>query len=630
MYKKGKDYMYRYILILLLITVELFALNVKLKAKQSGDIVKVKVLVKNIMYGKIEAKKKGVAPNYIKRIIAHVGGEIVYDVSLSPSWQRNPSIKFQYKYRHRSDTIELTIIDNNDKKNVQSFKIKKSMFKNKNSQKAVVFTNDKILATSPWDIKETHTAISQLYNTSKFVKEKIDIFTSFTGDYHPNTHIIGIHSDVKLKSIAVFANIGERPALVAVFRISKDAIIDYRFNLKMYSYSGPGTVITVVGEGYDGTFYKSISYLSLGYDKDRFIKGCEKQSNDLDANTCKDIANEISLQKLGNYYHTLMRTNYLPASRKLLLEQSSWLQKREKVCPKFDANCLSNYYQERMSILKKTYAKKSSNLRFDRDITCESFNGTVFSNNLDVYAGGSYRGKGVNYQIEDSSHQTTEFEVIVNSPDKPVALILGAYDPSVWNIKWTKGTKIEAVLAYGQHKQFVAGLPKGTPILAGNDNRSCDLSNNVGSDFDQDTILLYQERKNKLSKQMYNKTITSMRQAKNGKLLFGDKISINTKLYSSKDTPTSSFIDKTESLYGDEGLNKLLKEGKIRLLKTTELNKWVKAGYMILDKISLPVNAHAIYILKKGTPYPDISAGDEPTIYDLNTMICNGSGCRNY
>ena len=207
------------------------------------------------------------------------------------------------------------------------------------------------------------------------------------------------------------------------------------------------------------------------------------------------------------------------------------------------------------------------------------------------------------------------------------------------------------MLAFGHHKQFVAGLPKDTPILAGNENRSCDLSNNIGSFFDKVTSSAYSEIINNLSKRVYNKNTTSMYHAENGKLLFGNKISNDTKLYTSEDTPIKSFIMKTKPSYGNEGLTELLKKGKIRLLTDLELKKWKKTrivslehsfkmfiapfekGYMILEKISIPIKADAVYILNKGVPYPNISAGDEPTIYELDTMTCNGavmSGCKNY
>ena len=135
-----------------------------------------------------------------------------------------------------------------------------------------------------------------------FVKEKINISTSYIGDYHPDTHIIDINTDIPLKSIAVFTNIGERPALVALFSIPKDAIINYNFKLKMHSYSGPE--IVVVGEGRDGIFYKSLSFLGLSYDETTFIKECEQRNKHSDTTSCEEIATDISLQKLESYYRS--------------------------------------------------------------------------------------------------------------------------------------------------------------------------------------------------------------------------------------------------------------------------------------------------------------------------------------
>jgi hypothetical protein len=42
---------------------------------------------------------------------------------------------------------------------------------------------------------------------------------------------------------------------------------------------------------------------------------------------------------------------------------------------------------------------------------------------------------------------------------------LGACEPSIWNIAWTKGTDINAVMVTGYHKQAVTGLPNTTPLL---------------------------------------------------------------------------------------------------------------------------------------------------------------------
>lgn len=83
-----------------------------------------------------------------------------------------------------------------------------------------------------------------------------------------------------------------------------------------------------------------------------------------------------------------------------------------------------------------------------------------------VYAAGAYKGRVLDYQIDASGHSATQFDVLVNSPDAPVALLLGAYEPSIWNIEWTAGTRILAVVASGYHRQRVAGIdPTEIPTL---------------------------------------------------------------------------------------------------------------------------------------------------------------------
>ena len=37
--------------------------------------------------------------------------------------------------------------------------------------------------------------------------------------------------------------------------------------------------------------------------------------------------------------------------------------------------------------------------------------------------------------------------------------------PTIYNIKWTEGTDIMAVVATGYYRQAVAGLPDETPVL---------------------------------------------------------------------------------------------------------------------------------------------------------------------
>lgn len=84
---------------------------------------------------------------------------------------------------------------------------------------------------------------------------------------------------------------------------------------------------------------------------------------------------------------------------------------------------------------------------------------------VEVLASAAYGGKPTNNKMDKSGHLATEFNVVVNSPHKKVALILSAYEPSVWNVKYTVGTKIEAIVLGGYHKQVLSGVPSNTTVL---------------------------------------------------------------------------------------------------------------------------------------------------------------------
>ena len=98
-----------------MISVEVFSMDIKIKAKQNNDVISVKALIKHPMYSKEEAKKRGHKPNYITNITARVGNEIVYELATSPNMSRNPAIKFKYKNKEKGDTVQLIVSDNNEK-----------------------------------------------------------------------------------------------------------------------------------------------------------------------------------------------------------------------------------------------------------------------------------------------------------------------------------------------------------------------------------------------------------------------------------------------------------------------------------------------------------------------------------
>jgi len=98
--------------------------NMKIKAKLKGDVVGVKAMAKHDMLTYDQAKKKGKEANFITHISAKVGDKVVYDVSTSQFWSKNPQFKFKFKGAKKGDKLEITWTDLSGKTVTESKKIK--------------------------------------------------------------------------------------------------------------------------------------------------------------------------------------------------------------------------------------------------------------------------------------------------------------------------------------------------------------------------------------------------------------------------------------------------------------------------------------------------------------------------
>ena len=98
--------------------------NMKIKAKLKGDVVGAKVLAKHDMLTYDQAKAKGKEANFITHISAKVGDKIVYDVSTSQFWSKNPQFKFKFKGAKKGDELTITWTDLSGKSVTESKKIK--------------------------------------------------------------------------------------------------------------------------------------------------------------------------------------------------------------------------------------------------------------------------------------------------------------------------------------------------------------------------------------------------------------------------------------------------------------------------------------------------------------------------
>lgn len=268
-----------------------------------------------------------------------------------------------------------------------------------------------------------------------------------------------------------------------------------------------------------------------------------------------------------------------------------------------------------------------------------------------VFAAGAYSGRKIAFQIDQSGHEGTQIDVAVNSPGKPVVLMLGAYEPTIWNIGWSPQTRIAAVLVGGYHRQAVAGLEPSTPLL----NSSYDNKGACGYFYVTPDNLA---PLNPLSKRVFGRAVDMVFPATNGKVVVGEPLAAGAALLNSGATTPESFHDKTAPMAGPAGLEDAVRKGLLRKATAADAEAWSEAvmqsnpqrdllpvagkgvprppkpglfnAYVVLKPFTYPSGLYggnsAIFLIPKGVPKPQGNSGHS-SVYDFNTLNCRGVLC---
>jgi hypothetical protein len=268
-----------------------------------------------------------------------------------------------------------------------------------------------------------------------------------------------------------------------------------------------------------------------------------------------------------------------------------------------------------------------------------------------VFAAGAYTGREVGFQIDQSGHQATQMDVTVNSPDRPVVLMLGAYEPTIWNIVWSRETSILAVLVGGYHRQAVAGLEPDTPLLISTqDNKGpCDYFY-----ISPDRLAPL----NPLAKRVFGRPVDMVFPATKGKVVVGTALPADLQLITSPATTPESFYDRKAPIAGPAGLEDAVRKGLLRRATPADAEAWSEAvllnspkrdippmagqgvprpakpplfqAYVVLKPFKYPAGLYggnsATFLIPKGVPRPEGDPGHS-AVYDFNRLKCEGATC---
>ncbi len=280
-----------------------------------------------------------------------------------------------------------------------------------------------------------------------------------------------------------------------------------------------------------------------------------------------------------------------------------------------------------------------------------AFPGLQLPANAVVYAAGGYNGKALDYQIDQSGNTAGMMDVTVHSPDQPVVLMLGAYDPTVWRIYRSSTTRILAVLLSGYHRQAMIGLPASVPVL----NSTYDNGGACGYHYvDADNL----KPLNPLSRQLFGRAVSRVYLAQEGRISIGAPMPAGTVLQRENSQLQQPFRDRTAPLAGAAGLAQALQRGQLRRAGPADAQAWAKAvaskqppadvppiagsragrlkvpefhdGYVVLRRFTYPAGlygAHsATFFIPAGVPTPGGDPGHS-AVYDFNTLQCQGALC---
>ena len=281
--------------------------------------------------------------------------------------------------------------------------------------------------------------------------------------------------------------------------------------------------------------------------------------------------------------------------------------------------------------------------------TCR-FNGLVLPSKVAIFASGAYAGRLLDQQIDESGHWATRIDITVNHPETPVVLMLGAYEPTVWNISWAADTRIVAVFASGYHRQAIAGLDKSVPTLIS-------TFDNAGQwgyfhvDADKTSWL------NPLAQILFGQAVDRVYLAKNGAVNIGFPVQAK-KAVTSSQTPPEFYFSKLRPLSGLAGVNEAVKNADIRRANQEDSDAWLVAlnqntvttgvppidnadlsfvqaprlfnAYVVLKPFAYPPGLYgansATFFIPHGVPVPTGDKGHS-TLYDFNTLSCRGPAC---
>ena len=231
---------------------------------------------------------------------------------------------------------------------------------------------------------------------------------------------------------------------------------------------------------------------------------------------------------------------------------------------------------------------------------------------------GRYQGdKELDIQLGESGHAVAQIDVVVGRTERPVILVLTAYDPVVWKVGTMTGAKLAGVLVSGYHTQALLGIPASTPhnVITGEESTGCEAFRAIRPEDVPQAAPLVLARTGHTIEEFHGSSPTTY-------FVIGDAgSSPMADVEYSDDIALDDYqVYRGEIPAGPRGVEELARQGKIRAATQEDLDNWMAGSgesglrlqpggaYVVLGQITLPpglFGAHSrTFIIPAGVPLP--------------------------
>lgn len=203
-----------------------------------------------------------------------------------------------------------------------------------------------------------------------------------------------------------------------------------------------------------------------------------------------------------------------------------------------------------------------------------------------VQAVGTYEGlidlKDV--RLDRSGHVVKQADVVVNVPDHPVVLVLTAYDPTVWRVGLTAKTKLVGVVVSGYHGQALLGVPKRIPHVVSSHEARGAFDPFHACRASPELLAMNRSVKRLVGQEIDHFEFRPTRGVFNvGKapknpadVIYSDELRVTDFADQPKPgVPVQPGGAPKPAPIGQDGIDQLVKDGKLRLATPEEINAWI-------------------------------------------------------